>query len=228
MYGPSDLAFLNASGLPARGDLSIDGVPVNYSGSSLNVSLLPGPYRLDLQTTSRIGPGEVHRRARGDTSRPMGFGQPSRYPRAERSPSTLVTASGQPFPTGETVYVRWFPGGATVCAAQIPTNGSLSCQFDTPIIQSDWYGIVALNGSSNSPTGFGSFFVRSNLTEMVDASPSSNDALETFNFTAQRSGGIAPFSDYLWNFGDGTGASTTMSTVAHSFNSGGSYSAASR
>ncbi|MCI4358851.1 MAG: thermopsin family protease [Thermoplasmata archaeon] len=222
LYGPSNYAVLNASSIPVPGALSIDGTAVNYTSAPLNVSILPGSYRLDLRA------GSVSDRVNLSVGGGVYIPTSGRLNQLTFTPTlglpmTSATVSGGGFTPGLGLTVSWLPGNATECAGNSNGAGSFNCTFTVPRASAGWYVVRASNRSSQLATGLGSFLVTSNLSVGIRVARTSGDALTPFNFSAQASGGFAPYSMYQWDYGDGTLASTTGPSSSHDYRTAGAF-----
>ena len=220
-YGAANLSIVNVSAPVANGTLRISGAPVPYRGHTANVTVLPGSYRFSVENQSSVVASK-NATVTATQYLPLTFARFALGP--NRSASLARTwANGTGFLAGSTVSVFW-PGNTTAqCRANASSNGSFSCAFSVPLVAAGTYNVSASDNAASADMAWSNFLITTNLTVQAAASAIATDLGGPIEFWANASGGYPPYASYLWNFGDGARAQTTLGRVNYTFLRSGSF-----
>ncbi len=221
LYNDSDTAALNASPPLLDGTLEVNQTAVDYSGGNVNVTLLPGSYRLTLLNGSSTVAERTENLSAGSYLG-LSFANLSSAP-AGGLPGATVGVEGSGYLPGSTVLLA-FGNGPTLGNVSVAANGTIATSFSVPEIANGTYRLTGTDAAIRGDSASLPFEVRTTLGVLAGLiAPDRPELGRTTEFEAWASEGVPPYATYSWQFGDGGNASGSAASVGHEFTATGTY-----
>ena len=226
LYNQSSLGTVNVTPVTVNGTVEVRGVPVSFLGHDVNLSLLPGSYRVVQSNGSfpiasagvTLGAGKYVHLVLPTASASVSQGAAGAH----------VNVTGHDFASASYLTVSLAPLTSTLCDANTSSAGWFNCTLTVPKVAAGHYALTATDGSSAADAASVPFQVTTDLHVSVNVSPPRTDAGLPVDFTATPYGGFGPYALYNWSFGDGTNGATTTPTTTHRYSNGGTFAAVAR
>ncbi len=222
LWGPTDLGIGNVTTAVTNGTLTVDGVANPYFGSVVNLSLVPGDYRIAVMNGGTVVNRALLNLTAGAYEAIRVGADLSLEPEAGPAGSR-VTATGQQFDPGTIVDIVWPTTDTTLCNVTVAPNGTFACSITVPVVRNGAYDILANDTTAANSSSIELFDVTTNLTVRAAASVPQTEVGGLVRLWSNATLGDPPYTLYSWNLGVGPLVNTTEPSILVNFTEPGAF-----